>query len=561
MKIKSILLIVSLLITYSCTELDLNPPSEASTETWYTTETEVEMAVTDLFKSAFWSRDSESWTDNWTQRDYTTPITDATINSESWFVNSRWQNWYKAIARANRILQNLEEDKADLPQAMKDKFMGNALFIRASMYSKLINRWGDVIYFTDVLDLEEAFTLSRTDKSKVLESIYEDYNAAIEKLPESYGSNENQMATQGTALAMKARTALYNEDWAMARDAAKECMDLGIYELYPDYGELFKSYTKNPKEVLFSIPRSEQLGSADYVAWYIPRTAGGWGGNNPSYSLFSSYLCTDGQPIDESPLFDPNNPFENRDPRCKETIVPFGEPHLGYIYTPHPDSLETLNVNTGEYVTNWDTRANIKWAPFNGLVWKKGVSEEWLDLSAENEIIIMRYADVLLMYAEAKIELDEIDQSVLDAINKVRARAYQVDHTETSEYPAVTTTNQEELRKQLRIERRMEFALEGRRYMDIIRWGIAEKVLNRDIYGLVDPAEKLREEIVEQGGWFWPMTPEIDEDGLPDLSGLYEAGYVRRLAERSFDPNRQYLWPIPSSDIQINDNLEQNPGY
>ena len=103
-------------------------------------------------------------------------------------------------------------------------------------------------------------------------------------------------------------------------------------------------------------------------------------------------------------------------------------------------------------------------------------------------------------------------------------------------------------------------AHEGRRYMDIIRWGLAEKVLNRDIYGLL-PVEEERSKIVDQGEWFWPMTPEIDEDGSPDLSNLYEAGYLRRLTERTFDPNRQYLWPIPASEIQINDNLEQNPGY
>lgn len=113
----------------------------------------------------------------------------------------------------------------------------------------------------------------------------------------------------------------------------------------------------------------------------------------------------------------------------------------------------------------------------------------------------MRYADVLLMYAEAKIEMNSIDQSVLDAINEVRARAYGVKLSETNAYPAVSTTNQAELRRTVRIERRMELAYEGIRYMDIIRWRLAEKVLNTGIYGMLDPAE-LKNKVVDAGLWF-----------------------------------------------------------
>ncbi len=110
------------------------------------------------------------------------------------------------------------------------------------------------------------------------------------------------------------------------------------------------------------------------------------------------------------------------------------------------------------------------------------------------------------------------------------------------------------------MERRMEFAFEGVRYSDIIRWRIAEKALNQDIYGLLDVAE-LREKIIEPGLWFFPMTPEIDENGIPDLSPMFEAGLVKRLAIRRFEAPKQYLWPIPTKEILINPNLEQNPGY
>ena len=105
---------------------------------------------------------------------------------------------------------------------------------------------------------------------------------------------------------------------------------------------------------------------------------------------------------------------------------------------------------------NNDARVNAQFASFNGLLWKKGIDETWLEngKDVDPDKIIIRYADVLLMYAEAKIELGQIDQSVLDAINQVRARAYGVDYTNTAAYPAVTTTDQQKLRTILRTERR-----------------------------------------------------------------------------------------------------------
>ena len=107
----------------------------------------------------------------------------------------------------------------------------------------------------------------------------------------------------------------------------------------------------------------------------------------------------------------------------------------------------------------------------------------------------------------------------------------------------------------------MEFAQEGPlRYMDIIRWKLAEKVLNKPIYGLLDAAS-LKSKIVNAGLWFFPSTPEIDEDGVADFKPMYDAGLIKIVASRSFDKTKQYLWPIPSKEIIINPNLTQNPNY
>lgn len=561
---KLLLLFLSGFIFFSsCTDLNLNPLSEGSSETWYSNESEITMALNDLYREVFWPRDGDDWTDDWTQRDATTAITNGTLNGADGTINTWWTNSYKCIARANIILMNLEKSKDKFPQATLDKFAAEARFVRAAQYAMLISHYGDVVYFTGILELEESFTLGKTDQRVILPSIYADYDFAASKLPVSYSSTQNMHATQGAALAMKARIALFYKDYAIARDAAKACMDLNAYELHADYSTLFLSKTKNPKELVFGLPRSVVLNVSigDTKNW-ISRNAGGWGGvAAPSWELLCAYLCTDGLPIDESPLFNPRLPFKNRDPRCTASIVEFQIPWLGFMYQPHPDSLNVMNYKTGVKVKNNDTRSNAAFASFNALMWKKGIDEDWSDdFKAENGIFLMRYADVLLMYAEAKIELNEIDQALLDAtINKVRARAYKVAVSDITRFPAVTTTDQTIARKALRIERRMEFAFENRRYEDIIRWKLAEKVLNRNIYGMLDVAD-LRTKVINPGLWFFPQIPEIDGDGTAIFEPMYNAGLIKRLAVRSYT-DKQYLWPIPNKEVLINPNLKQNDGY
>lgn len=560
---KKYILLLSISIgMISCTDLDLNPLSEGSSEAWYSTVTEIEMSVDDLFRGVFWPELSDEWTDDYTRREALTPITNATINGQWGVVNSVWTNNYKVIARANTVLNNMDKISGSAPEATIDKLSGNAYFIRAAKYAEMVFLFGDVVYTKEILDLETAFTMAKTSKSIIKEEVYKDFDAAASLLPISYGASEKKRATKSTAYAMKARFAMQMGDYAIARDAAKACIDLGVHTLHPDFETLFLSTTKNATEVIFSIPRSRALNVTFGVRDFLPRNVGGWGAAQaPSWDLFHGFLCTDGLPIDESPLYDPRNPFENRDPRCAATIVEFQSTHLKFTYQPHPDSTKVMNFNTGKLQTNNDTRSVAPFASFNGLMRKKGVDEDWLtNYRAENDQYIMRYADVLLMYAEAKVELGEIDQSVLDAINQVRARAYKVSASQTDAYPAVTSLDQQFLKKIIKMERRMEFAFEGVRYSDIIRWKIAEKVLNRDIYGMLDPAE-LRQKIVNEGLWFFPMTPEIDEDGIADLSPMFEQGLIKRLAIRKFDAPKQYLWPIPTKEILINPNLTQNPGY
>ena len=157
------------------------------------------------------------------------------------------------------------------------------------------------------------------------------------------------------------------------------------------------------------------------------------------------------------------------------------------------------------------------------------------------------------MYAEAKIELNEIDDTVLDAMNQVRARA-KASVTATSDYPAITERSQDKLRTILRTERRMEFAFENLRLYDIWRWRIAEKVLNRPWIGLPKKDQKLQRAYIDNNMWFHGAVPQVDEDGCVDFMAPVAKGaadffnsnaYAQILAECKFVAPKELSWPLP----------------
>jgi len=560
MKLK-IIYILCTLSFFSCQKLDLNPLSQGSSETWNSNADELVMSLNDLYREALWLKDLDDWTDDWIYRDGLTDVTNATINGQSSFIATNWQNTYKAISRANTVLEGMDRATDVLSENQINLYKAEARFVRACMYSYLLSHFQNVVFTDKTLSIEEANEIGQLDPQALLIKIYEDFDFAIANLKETYSSAELRRATKGAALAMKARTALYMGDFEMAKTAAKACIDLGLYTLHPKFSSLFLSRTKQSPESIFLLPRSITLGVAlGDRQNYVPRNNGGWGAKAPSWDLLFAFTDEAGKPIDESELYDPKNPFSFRDPRCKATIAAFGEPHLDYIYNPHPLALKTKRISTGAEVANNDNRAVAQYASFNGLLWNKGVDNDWLLNSwrTEPDNVIIRYADVLLIYAEAKIELGEIDQSALDAINQVRARAYEVDLA-SADYPKVTMGSQAALRTVLRTERRMEFALEGLRYMDIIRWKLAEKVLNKPNYGLLDPAD-LVAKVVNTGKWFLPTAPAIDQDGSADFTPFFTQGLIKVVALRKFDPKKQYIWPIPSTEV-LTSGLTQNPNY
>jgi hypothetical protein len=475
------------------------------------------------------------------------------------------------------------------------QYEGEAYFYMGYAYGMLAFHWGDAILDKVGMTLDEAYSISRSPKADVLAYSYECLDEAAKRLPTSYSGI--QRATKGAALAFKARIALRNGDYTTAAAAAKACMDLNVYKLHSNYRDLFTASWSDEWIFFFrgDVTLTKYYWAGADVLNCISRLSGGWGGQKaPSYELICAYPCIDGKPIDESPLYNPKDLFENRDPRMAMTIVPFATAYnksvldgtydpkdylwLGYEYTPAPNRTTVYRGSDGAQVSNTDSKARAEHASYNGFLFKKYVDDSFLEngrKGAPTTYPMLRYGDVLLMYAEAMNELNQCDQTVLDAtINKLRERAYAGTGIA---YPSVTADSQTALRTIIRTERFIELAWEGHRYADLIRWKLAEKVYNRPSYFLrrawsgstswngdeANVSAEYRQLIQNWKDGNYPLggVPEIDENGVADLSPMVNAGYIVVASERKFEADRDYLWPVPADDRLINESLDQNPNW
>ncbi|MGH2624828.1 MAG: RagB/SusD family nutrient uptake outer membrane protein, partial [Sphingobacterium sp.] len=316
------------------------------------------------------------------------------------------------------------------------------------------------------------------------------------------------------------------------------------YQLDVFFADLFAYSGQNSKEIIFAL--QYQLPAMNWGGPYplLSRNTGGASNKVPAQSLIDAYECVDGMTIDKSPKYDPDHPFENRDPRLGFTVALPGSTFFNYQFETNKDSIKCWNYNTSPATRVDNQDALNAYASFTGYCWRKYIDLEDKENIRKSvlHITLIRYAEVLLTYAEAKIEANEIDQSVYDAINAVRQRP-------SVEMPAITSgKTQQELRSVVRKEREYELAFEGFRLFDIRRWKIAEAVMNGPFYGRI-PTRYLSN------------APVIDENGIPNYDNVKNKKDMRVVETRKFNPNRDYLWPIPYIETQTDPLLKQNPGY
>jgi len=406
---------------------------------------------------------------------------------------------YTPIRHCLELLSHLE-DIPDLSEDGKNRLAGQARFIISFKYFEMITLYRDVPFFDKLLTLEES-DLPKTDKNTILTYILEQLDIAASELPETWDSSENGRATKGAALALKARILLYNDRWGEAAATAKAIMDLNIYELHPNYDEVFMtSFNNSTKEVILAHQYAKDLYTHTLCFAYGYYTIGGTSSSLPLPDLVNSYECKDGLPITESPLYDPMNPWDNRDPRFHMNfVVPF-ESIGGQIYDPVNNKDDKNAAKTyvyfRKYISDMASQQRTMWVNWN----------------------IFRYAETLITYAEAKNEASGPDDSIYEAIDQIRERAGMplIDR--------IKYNTKESLREAIRNERRVELAGEGLRYFDILRWETAEVVLNKDIVSF-------------------------------EIPGLLPLQIINT---RIFDKTKHYVWPIPQSAIDNAKNLEQH---
>ena len=525
----------------SCSDfLDRYPLEELSDESFWKTEKDAEMAVSNLYNVLpTWDVDEAINSDDavhgikWAAGNQSKGVYDP--------ADYGWSGEYGYIRQANLVLEKIQE--MDLSEDAYKKLEGQARFFRAYTYFTLIRSFGAVPYIDKPLELTDVENITRTPKDEVYAKVMEDFDIAIANLPVQWDEANSGRITKGAAMAMKARAALYYNNWETAMTEAKNVMDLGQYELYDKdntgrYKELFWEVADGCDEFILSVQFNAPTRTHYLIGWECFPTLG-WGGLNPTQSLVDAFEDINGAPItSEASVYDPTNPFANRDPRLEVNVLHDGETMYGVTIKVAPLS-SSGNTGIGQH---GDATATGYY------------QQKWLDPSIDpqstgwdmgKDWVVIRYAEVLLTYAEAKNELSPLDPSAFDAVNQVRRRVGMPDLQNTDPTKPTYCGTQDDLRKRIWNEWRVEFALEGgKRQWDIRRWGIAKDVLNA-------PFEGLRYTLVDD-----PNAPKGD-NGKKCI--LY-VGEPLKLAGSHYE-DHNYLLPIPQTEIDLNPKLEQNPGY
>jgi len=466
-------------------------------------------------------------------------------------LNGTGTNWNFVIIRScNFFLANYK--KADVSDSVKNIYVGETLFFRALDYWKKVKAFGDVPYInTYITDTSKSQLYGpRMPHQQVMDSVLTDLNLAVAHLP--VAPLQTGRINKYAALALKARICLwegtYRKYWSNAGDpsaylqgaidAAEQLMSSGKFDIYntgnpqSDYYNLFiqEDLTTNKEAIL-----PMQYVSAVLTNGYD--RALGECGDGYSKDFVRSYLCTDGLPISLSPLYKGDDSIDeeirNRDPRLKQAIATRG--------------FDLLN---GDIVTVPRISTNATSTGYMPIKGRSSSIAAWNANASTYDCFIFRYAETLLIEAEAKAELGQCTQDVLDkTINVLRARVgmpamviTSLVKDPSSDFPSLPV-----LLDEIRRERRIELASEGFRFDDLHRWHAGTLINNpATILGI-------------------KLLPQFRSTYTYDISGVVvdANNYVRvypGIASRQWD-DKMYLYPIPIPELTLNSSLHQNPGW
>ncbi|WP_262247489.1 RagB/SusD family nutrient uptake outer membrane protein [Parapedobacter soli] len=607
--------VVALALTSGCENyLDREPLSDYLSSNFYNNEGAIRQGANGVYQRLKMDHASSSsiplsvlwdmYTPFGIERADNTSIGVGNVDLRSNFTNEQtWAILYTSIARCNTVLDGAAPFYDQLNDNAKI-YLAEIKTLRAHFYIQLVSLYGDVPYFPIGVTAEQLRSVERTPWNEVVDLIIADLDAAVAVLP--WTALEWGRVDKSVALGLKSRIALYAGSWAKfgygkdgatddakaeayfrhAETAAKRVMDESGRSLANNFNDLFtragqlKADAKS-ETMLFMMFSDFGSKSTHYLSLGEQVRMIGQSGRFPTQQLVDTYEMANGKRIDEPGSgYDPKKPFDNRDPRLKYSI-----------YTHHDTIIGNTGSNKQKFLMElykpktkaWDAEGNereVDNADYAGAVaqygyvqsgvgfaWKKyNHFDDEASATPTYNILIMRYAEILLNYAEAKIELGEMDATVVNAVDQVRTRVGM---------PGILTVDpsrngdEAKMRQIVRRERKVEFSRESLHFFDMRRWRIGDLQNAEPTYGYplasgVNAAQGIYPDGYEQ------VTPDMvpsygpagSERDLNDIAS-YQA-YASKLRVRDRDrmwDDKLYLWPIPQTERNKAPWLTQNAGY
>ena len=443
--------------------IDLTPVSDISATNFYQTPQDMENAVfaayTGLRNAGLFNQSlymigemrSDNTSTSWVPGDSydIESIYYFTVISSNRYLNATWNDAYNAILRCNVVLDRI--DAVTMDEVLKEQYQSEVRFLRALEYFYLVQIFGDVPLVLNEITVQEAYAQGRTPAQQVYTQIVEDLQFAEDVLPAAYGPEDVGRATQGAAKGILGKVYLTLKNFPEAKSTLEEVINSNSYQLLPDYADLWDLQHENSVESLFEVQ-------------YLK---GGRGTGSPFANAFAPkfsnqvVVSVGGAGSVNSPTVDMINAYEPDDLRKAISLEP------GYVN------------DAGDYIPYAYT--------------KKFIDTPFEDSDADNNWPVLRYADVLLMYAEALNEIGFVaDGEAFQLLNQIRARAGLAPKTASNPTPELRVADQSAFRLAIEQERRVELAFESHRWFDLVRTGRALEVMNskRDILNIPEEIQE-----------------------------------------------------------------------